>query len=205
MNTFSHIMLGDYILEAIYDRHGIVLHRKSFLLGNILPDCQLSFMSRPHQPEYWQDYINGQVARLLREKTGSRTFGRRYSLRLGIICHFYTDFFCYAHNTAFSGTSREHLKYEWDIHRRIKRGIAPVPLASLDEALCRGMTPHEIHEGFARLHREYTVRIGPSERRDIRYTLRACIDAVERIALCSAAGSTKRELLVPAPVIPPAV
>ena len=201
MNTFSHIMLGEYILETIKSRHGIELHRKSFLLGNILPDCRLSFMSRPHRPEFWQDYINRQVARLLRVKTGSRRFGCLYSLRLGIICHFYTDFFCYTHNAAFSGTSREHFMYEWDIHRRIQRGV-DVSVGALDEESCRGVTPEEIYAGFERLHREYTARIGPSERRDIRYPLRACIDAVGRIALSSAAAPNRRALV---PAIPTAV
>lgn len=202
MNTFSHIMLGEYILETIKSRHGIELHRKSFLLGNTLPDCRLSFMSRPHRPEFWQDYINRQVARLLRVKTGSRRFGCLYSLRLGIICHFYTDFFCYTHNAAFSGTSREHIRYEWDVHRRIRRGVAPVPVEEADAVRGRGVTPEEIRACFERLHREYTARMSPSERRDIRFTLRACIDAVERIALCSASGGLRHGVFAPAKAVP---
>jgi len=202
MNTLSHVTLGEYILDFLTSQYGLELHRSSFLMGNILPDCQLSFMTRPHQAEYWQEYLHSLVEKLLQEKADGRRFSRLYSLRLGVLCHFYTDFFCYTHNAAFSGTSREHLRYEWDIHRRLQKGVLLVPSDPLDVARCRNTTPEIVSAVFQKLHREYTENIGPSEGRDIRYTLRACVDAVSRIALCSAALEPKQEGHCPAPAVP---
>ena len=35
-----------------------------------------------------------------------------YAKRLGIICHYCADFFCFAHNSGFKGNLRGHMRYE---------------------------------------------------------------------------------------------
>ena len=46
------------------------------------------------------------------------------SVRLGIVCHFLTDFFCFAHTNGFTGTMREHIRYEKELDRYLRNFCA---------------------------------------------------------------------------------
>jgi hypothetical protein len=117
MNKPTHILIGKYLYGVMKDQYGIVLDRTGFLFGNVLPDLRPSFLTRPHFPEYNISYVKKEIRNLLSKKQKSAYFGRTYSRRLGVICHYYADFFCFAHNRYFTGDIVSHVKYEKDFHR----------------------------------------------------------------------------------------
>ena len=103
------------LLFAYAQRQCARLHEKNFILGNVLPDYLPTFVSRPHFLKYCTGYVQKTRAWLLeRYPSGNASSPAmaRYSRRLGMLCHLYTDFFCYAHCAQFPPGLKRHLEYE---------------------------------------------------------------------------------------------
>lgn len=182
MNSFSHIVIGRHLHRYIRERHGIELSLAGFLYGNLIPDYLPSYKRLPHTMEYWGNYLESEFGRLsaLRHKTAR--FGMEYSKRLGIICHFYADFFCYAHTKEFTGGAYLHVLYEWALHRHLQEHLSA--LKEVDFTAGAGMRSGDaagIRKRFKALQRQY-LKEPASFSYDIAYTLRACIDAVATVA-----------------------
>lgn len=108
MNSMNHILIGSIVYDYLQEKYGIMLQKSGFLKGNTCPDHGISFL-RPHKVKY--------CGRLVRRKTeklfaGSRPINRRTSKKIGILCHYYSDFFCFAHSPGFSGSLKEHVRHE---------------------------------------------------------------------------------------------
>ncbi len=94
MNKASHIFLGKLLCERLKDQYGIFLNSESFLLGNILPDLSPKLLIKQHYLRNYRLYLIKKIQNILDDKQTSAVFGKRYSRNLGIICHYYADFFC---------------------------------------------------------------------------------------------------------------
>lgn len=108
MNSPNHVLIGCVIYEYLREKYGITLKKSSFLKGNTCPDHGISFF-RPHRMKYCSRMVQKKTAKLF---GGGRPINRRNSKRIGILCHYYSDFFCCAHDPRFSGSLREHRRYE---------------------------------------------------------------------------------------------
>jgi hypothetical protein len=189
MNSFSHIIIGDLILRHISEYHGYELSQDAFIHGNMLPDFRTFYKTKPHEPESWSRYIQLEIAALSRAKNDSMCFGPDFSRRLGVICHFYADFFCFPHSPGFKEGSIRHFQYEWALHRRL-RGRAPfLGVTDLRIAATEGLNETQIFAGFQALYQDYIGR-KPSFNRDIDYTLRACVDLAAAVLANAGAGVT---------------
>lgn len=173
-------MVASFLHRYIREHHGIELCPGNFTYGNLLPDFRPAYKKVPHEREYWARYLKNEITRLSDFKQESPCFGVNYSRRLGILCHFYADFFCFAHTPDFEGGSYAHVRYELALHRHI-RDIMP----ALDGVDFGGSTDKRdagaIQGGFTALQELYLKR-EPSFDNDIAFTLRACVEAVTAIA-----------------------
>lgn len=115
MKKSSHILMGKLLLDYTQSQCGVALNKRSFLLGNVLPDYLPTFLSRPHFLKNCEAHVQKLIEKLLDRyptEDARERARKRYSRRLGMLCHFYTDFFCYAHSARFSGGLRLHRAYE---------------------------------------------------------------------------------------------
>jgi len=88
----------------------MLLRKRLYILGNLAPDLIGSFLFRQHS------YITcgARFKKLLRRLC----YGNKarssilFSFYTGVISHYICDFLCYAHTSAFTGSVREHYKYE---------------------------------------------------------------------------------------------
>ena len=116
MRTKDHMALGRLLLEQT-EQPALQRHRTAFLLGCVEPDRNpLTYLRgsrrhrllRGHNAGNSQAYIRWQLDRLERRGVGSA-----YScFALGTLLHYIADEFTYAHNESFTGTLREHVRYE---------------------------------------------------------------------------------------------
>lgn len=179
MNTFSHLLIGKRLHAYLEEGHGIRLNKASFLFGNLQPDIKRFYKQRPHQPDGWGRYIKSEIRKLTSYKQESTRFGRNYSRRLGVICHFYTDFCCFPHTKAYEGSSYQHMKYEWELDRFLRKNDEIFSQADFGSAiLCKDA--ENIHGLFDALHRDY-LNQEQSFESDITYTLRVCADAITQV------------------------
>ena len=177
MNTFSHILVGNLIQKYIKEQNGIELNWASFIYGNLLPDFRPSYKTLPHKPDSWERYIQREIKTLSEHKQLSPQLGPNYSRRLGIICHFYADFFCHPHTEAFEGGTYQHMKYEWDLYRFTQKNYPVLNRADFGGQKLALGSPEKIHSGFTTLHSAY-LKEEQAYEYDLLFTLYACINAI---------------------------
>lgn len=114
MNSLNHVLIGTVVYEYIKDKYGIVLDKESFLKGNTCPDHSFRFL-RPHRIKYCNRMVRKKTIKLCRRDWGR--INEKASKKIGILCHYYSDFFCYAHSPRFAGSLKDHIRYENEMLR----------------------------------------------------------------------------------------
>lgn len=167
MNIFSHLRLASRLI-APYGGARKNAKTLAFLFGNIRPDLFGGFLLRPHTPAARAASINKKIERCLTEACNGEHGGIYANYRLGVICHFLTDFFCYAHNDWSTLSGRGHFAYEMQLGHMLHsspHGTTDVPEPAQDvDAVIRSIW--QSHEEYSRLY--------PHPSRDIAYALDVC-------------------------------
>jgi hypothetical protein len=117
MNSLNHVLIGTIVYDYLKDKYGIVLDRPGFLKGNTCPDHSISFL-RPHRIRFCSKMVQRKTARLCNKDL--KIVGSRASKKFGILCHYYSDFFCLAHNPQFEGNLKAHVRYEKEMLRYMR-------------------------------------------------------------------------------------
>jgi hypothetical protein len=115
MLVFTHWMIADYFIRE-YDGlqdGGFPLNTLGFRLGNILPDISEMSLTK-HYMDDTQQFIKGYEEKV--NDTTQSSWNR--SIALGVLCHFYSDYFCkYHNNTSFQKKFiLIHYAYEIQLH-----------------------------------------------------------------------------------------
>ncbi len=205
MNTFSHLKIGRILYESLVEDARGLLSYRAFLWGNISPDFSVRLLTCPHYIENYSSFLKEELAFLFdggdaESAFWADTYGEDWpanaflmpdsdvpnpdlSVRLGVVCHFLTDFFCFAHTKGFTGTMREHIRYEKELDRYLRNfcaaqfhscrtGTDPV-LKSASAAL----------ENLEQLQDAFLSQPHAFET-DVRYSLHACTSTVSAVAAC---------------------
>ncbi len=131
-------------------------YQLAFIIGNIEPDINgLTYLHgfRTQQKFHGHHYEN--VMPILLKKL-KRDMGRPLTLlrcyRIGKCFHYAADCFTFPHNKEFTGTMKEHMQYEKELHeywlRKLYNLSAPV--------FPRRTDPAKLTAELKRLHDEYT-------------------------------------------------
>ena len=194
MNSFSHNLIGKILLNQLSTRYGVELDRRSFLYGCMLPDFRRYFKTLPHEPLYWERYIKNEIRDLSGLKQTGKRFGPGVSKRLGIICHFYADYCCYAHTCFFEGGTLAHMKYEWFLDRRLRDHAARLYTAELGVKTVPVLSPEAIYADMTSLLEKYK-EYEPGYMRDLTFALRACAGLITAVAESAAVPAVKPLLM----------
>lgn len=116
MLVFSHLVMSQLIRNAV-SQNGYQLNEKSFRYGNVRPDLVSLVWHHSHRISDSFDFVLNQMSALL--TTTLEDDPKIYSRRLGVVCHYITDFFTFAHNDRYDGNLSEHMRYEKEIHHCI--------------------------------------------------------------------------------------
>jgi hypothetical protein len=91
LNIVTHLQMGGMLYEGLSEV--VELDRKSFIYGNIEPDCALATLLPPHMMTNYLEWVLTLTDCLI-EKDLTRNV---LSEGLGILCHFLSDFCCLYH------------------------------------------------------------------------------------------------------------
>lgn len=177
MNSFSHYIVGRFLHRYIKREYGIKLGVVRFLYWNIMTDFKKPYSALSHKTDGWENHIRSFAEELRsRAKKGPHA-GADISGRLGILCHFFADFFCRVHNADWEGTCRQHIAYEFRLYMFMRKSFA---------ALCETDFSIDIRAGsisgqYEALRKSYLGK-EPSFENDVVYTLRACLGAARVVA-----------------------
>ena len=109
LNLAGHIMIASKTYNLLEKEYGINIDRAAFIAGNVLPDTSFRMKRPVHRIENWGERVNELIHEL---ETKDFESNRRFSLHLGIVCHFVSDFFCLAHNDPYYMKQLVHFVYE---------------------------------------------------------------------------------------------
>lgn len=113
MNVFTHLGISLKLKHIIEMNLPIKLRTFRFLLGNIKPDLSSRYVNIPHFKKASEVFIRKEIQDLMETKLLEyKKCTGNFSERLGIITHYLSDYFCYAHTEYFTGEMLEHYSYE---------------------------------------------------------------------------------------------
>lgn len=184
MNKSSHVLIGRILCTHLKDQYGIVLDTESFLFGCVLPDISCKFLIKPHLLKNYQKQTLKRIQRLLEIRQGSVFFGKKYSRRLGIICHYYADFFCYPHNSKYTGDIISHVNYEKMLYQVLKNG-SYIKKQRDHVRHPSGEVDADMIFGYFKEQHDYYERCKPSYDTDITQCILACTEALVLITSTS--------------------
>lgn len=166
MHLSSHILLGKRLLQESA-LQGRPLHRLAFLFGSIRPDILGSFIIKKHTPARRYANVLFQIEKSFRDAESGKKYTFVSSIRLGVICHFLADFFCYPHNEGFKDGSVIHYRYEAELYRHIRDAVCAPDHAPIADSAAAAST-------VAQLHGQYVSGIGENLSRDAFYIVTVC-------------------------------
>ena len=184
MNTFSHIIMGRLLCRYVKENHGVLLDQTGFITGNCLPDYQITLITRPHYMRHCLEYVQRETADLAHSPQRSAWIDRQFSRRLGILCHYYADFFCFAHNDHFTKNLAVHVRYESALHRFLTEKQEAYQNMRLVSETDIGTAPADINDTFLRHHKSY-AGLFPCYESDILCALQTCAHVVVSVTRCA--------------------
>ncbi len=195
MKKTSHLLMGGLLLEYAEQYFQVALDRRRFLLGNVLPDYLPSFLSRPHFLKYSTDHVKKLTQKLLLRLPLSfepQKRRARYALRLGMLCHFYTDFFCHAHSPRFKEDPRKHTAYEIALARYFRENYDSIQELTVLARAEEGLSADEMFARFERLQERY-LKAEQTLLNDIVFGFYACVELIVMLAQSAAGMAGKLE------------
>ncbi|SDN89682.1 Zinc dependent phospholipase C [Acetanaerobacterium elongatum] len=166
MNLNSHLKMASKVMN-LYIREQRFTERLAFLFGNIQPDIIGSFMFVPHSAQARGAAFEKRIKNCIDSIENARHGGVYTNIKLGILCHFLADFFCYAHNGGIP-SSREHIGYEMAITKCLK---AQSPIGAA--VMLPSQRADKILENIWAAYEEYRS-IPSTPERDIAYAVSLC-------------------------------
>lgn len=177
MNILTHLGISREVMALTGKKLEIQLDTAGFMFGNIKPDIVPALSSIPHIKDKVNNFVKNEIKDLFTYKIKSDSnCTREFSERLGLVTHYISDFFCYAHSQYFEGNIFKHFYYESKLSQFCRsngaeawRKSAPIPLKGMDNytSLC---------DYIDTMQKDYIQEGGcPSYMRDIRYTMETTI------------------------------
>lgn len=116
VNIVMHLGLSQSIRNAVENELNIKMDAFSFMYGNIKPDLKSSSVRIPHFKHTAMELVQAEIEKLTTLRLNkSRRCSKQLSERIGVITHYLSDFFCYAHTEYFKSKHRSHLLYEFQL------------------------------------------------------------------------------------------
>lgn len=199
MKSASHHAMG-YLLFSALEREGIQLNREQFVLGNLLPDYLPELILAPHFTGKCQREITLFTNVLAAQRVSASTeLPPDYSLRLGILCHYITDYFCFAHSREFPQNLARHSSYELALDGYFRDHYAAEECLLSSAANLQARNAKEAAAEIYRVKHDYKA----AERgyqTDVQYAFSVCLGAIRMmLALSSAAQKPVRTALLFSP------
>lgn len=116
MNPANHLLIASVVYDAVSRVDPGLLNKAAFFWGNIAPDVTPTQALRSHRAKYRLELVHRKLSQTLRGAEEEAGRWRR-SYRLGVLCHYYADFCCYAHSDDYPKNLLRHMRHEHRLSR----------------------------------------------------------------------------------------
>lgn len=122
MNVIGHLLIANEVRNTVFRQTGTRLSLMGFLYGNILPDISDQYDENPHFFNSSFHFVLDRIAKLQKDMDAGRIQSFSCSRNTGIITHYLSDFFCYAHTEQCAYSIYRHHWYELCMLRQFRYG-----------------------------------------------------------------------------------
>lgn len=185
MKSASHHAMGHLLYEALTNE-GYQLDRELFVLGNLLPDYLPEMVLTPHFTLKCQREIHIFTEALAGQPVQKgEPLPPEYALRLGILCHYLTDYFTYAHTPEFRLGLKEHAAYELRLdeyfrdHYTIEQSLRSLTAPASE-------TARDVVKDIYRNKRDYRASERTLET-DVQFAFSVCLSSMKQLLAVSEA------------------
>lgn len=178
MRKKSHICLAYYLVNTV-DNKMLREHKKAFVVGNVLPDCKVSFVTKRHNITETYDMVKDYIERCSIKASSFEELKTAYSTRLGEIIHYIADYFTFPHNANYDGSLSEHCIYEKYLKFELKKYVRTNNCKQFYPEKKIGSV-QELFEFIEMKHNEYLLEKSTVER-DCMYIVAMCTIVVRTI------------------------
>ncbi len=132
MRTLTHYRFAKDLLPLLPPDNAL---RRAFLVGCVAPDVNLfshidlqKHRKLPHLHGHNHPYLDKRINRMAKKLASHhQSITPLYTFRLGVLLHYLSDAFTFAHNLEFSGDFEAHNAYENAFHRYFSKRLAHLP------------------------------------------------------------------------------
>lgn len=184
MKSASHHAMGHLLYESL-TQQGIQLDRELFVLGSLLPDYMPELILNPHFTLKCQREIHIFTEALAGQPIEQgEQLPPEYALRLGILCHYLTDYFTFAHTPEFRLGLKEHGTYEQRLDDYFRDHYTAEESTLAGHAFASCESARDAVKEIYRMKRDYRAQ-GCTLSRDVQYAFSACLGAMTRLIALS--------------------
>ena len=184
MKSASHHAMGHLLYEAL-TKQGVSLDQELFVLGNMLPDYLPELILNPHFTLKCQREIHIFTEALAGQPLAKgEQLPPEYALRLGILCHYLTDYFTFAHTPEFRLGLREHGAYEQRLDDYFRSHYTQQECALDSFTFARCESARDVTKEIYRMKYNYRTE-GCTLARDVQHAFTACLSAMTQLIAVS--------------------
>jgi hypothetical protein len=130
---YSHLLIGRTVYNFILNNFGFKLNYNSLEIGCIKPDISTELINIPHYKEKSFDFIIEKINSLKEVALPeSQRELKKFSCDLGIVLHYISDYFCYAHNDKLMDRMPQHFFYEMNLELELRKYLTKSSFKSMD-------------------------------------------------------------------------
>lgn len=170
MNIITHVRLSRMISRVVKENFAVQIKPFPFAFGSIKPDLLFSFRNIPHRQSHAMDLLVNELEELM-SSLDEGIEPHELSLRLGVVCHYLTDFFCFVHSENFKGGKIYHLLYELRQIFFFKRRIFTNTLFCKSKI---SIAANEFIESMCKLYNQMPSSINT----DVYYSFLVCVSVI---------------------------
>lgn len=156
MLIYTHKIISDHIYNNLKLNLNVELNKNLLRFGSMKPDMAPILGKIRHYKEYSFEFVLDEITNLMQYDINSKSkFINEFSINLGVVSHFLSDFFCHPHHNReyYHDKFLEHMQYENRLHKEFLKfnGIDKVKIPNIESA-----TKENIKTLIEELHYEYT-------------------------------------------------
>ena len=172
MRKKSHIAIAKYLAHSI-DHPSLHAYRKTFYLGNVLPDLKPSFVKVKHEYHGTIEMVKAFVNHLVENWELYQEDQRSFMMHVGEILHYVTDYFTYPHNDIYEGCLKDHCVYEGELKTFLADYIKSGAASADEQRLYHFYEVDDLFDYLSAMHEEYLNSEHTMET-DCRYSTQVC-------------------------------
>lgn len=184
MKSTSHFAIAHLVYASLKNK-GVLLDRTAFAYGNIAPD----YIPTMVFPTHFSKTCTRKIEEISRE-LASRPLhhsGRAdadYSMRLGMMCHYICDYFCFAHNKDFTGSLKQHAAFETALDAYMRKNCLELLDIHCEKPLSVSSDCDALMRKLADQKQSYCTQ-GYTFDNDLRFSFDFCLNAAASLTAMS--------------------